>query len=88
MATILATIYRNMQIRTNHRFWKDYVVTVEFVDPQNLGVDTKIRTIDAPKAEISHRVGQMAAILEICKLLKTLKPNCAKLFFWTSFRVI
>ena len=67
MATILATIYRNMQIRTNHRFWKDYVVTVELIDPQNLGVDTKIRTIDAPKAEISQRIGQMAAILEICK---------------------
>ena len=63
-----------------HTVWKDYIVTIEFVEPQNLGVGSKFKTFDAPKAEISHKIGKMAAILEICKLVKTLKSNCGKLF--------
>ena len=55
-------------------------MTIEFRDPENLGVDTKIREIDVSKAELLQRLVKMTAILEIWKLAESLKPDFGKLF--------
>ena len=70
-----------MQIRQKLIFWGTYIASIEFRDHENLGVDTKIREIDASRVELLQRLMRMAAILEICKLAQTLKPDFGKLFF-------
>ena len=52
MSAILAAILEICNLSWNIPFLENYIVTIEFMDPENLGVGTKIRMIDASKAEL------------------------------------
>ena len=84
----MAAILKICKLGQKRPFKGNHIVIVELGDPENLGVVTKIKIIEASKAELSHGIVKMAAILEICKLLKTLKSDFGKLFFWTSPKVL